>query len=344
MRSIVLGIWMLCLTATGYSYESPIKQDSPQAYVVVKGDTLWEISNRFLKSPWLWPEIWHENSQIHNPHMIFPGDVISLVYINGRPRLTIVRRGESGRTVKLTPKVRTMPAAAAIPAIPLKAINSFLMGSRIFNNKQSIYSAPYVFAAKQNRIISGSGDKVYAKGRVSALQGRSLGIYRSGDAITDPVSGELLGIVAHEVADANMVNSEGDVVTLKVMSSKKEVRPGDRVMPADTFKQVTSFFPRAPDAPVKGTIVSVMDAARNVGQYNTVIINKGQREGLQPGDILTIHKSMMVEDPVSGMNTRLPAERVGMVMVYRPFEKLSYGIVLTAMQDISVGDQLKSPE
>ena len=344
MRSIVLGIWMLCLTATGYSYESPIKADSPQEYVVVKGDTLWDISNRFLKSPWLWPEIWHANAQIHNPDMIFPGDVVSLVYIDGRARLTIVRRGQKGRTVKLSPKIRTMPAEAAIPAIPLKAINSFLMGSRIFNSKQALLSAPYVFASNQNRIITGVGDKVYVKGRVGTLQGRNLGVYRSGVTILDPASGEMLGIVAHDVANASMVTSAQNIATLKVLSSKKEIRPGDRVMPADTFKQVTSFFPRAPDAPIQGAIVSVMDAARNVGRYNTVIINKGQREGLQPGDVLTVHKSLMVKDPISGVNTKLPSERVGMVMVYRPFEKLSYGIVLTAMQDISVGDQLKSPE
>ena len=344
MRSILLGLWMLCLTATGYSYESPIKADSPREYVVVKGDTLWDISNRFLNSPWLWPEIWHANSRIHNPHMIFPGDVISLVYIDGRPRLTIVRRGQVGRTVKLSPKIRVMPAEAAIPAIPLKAINAFLMGNRIFNNQQTLLSAPYIFAARQNRIITGVGDKVYAKGRVGTLQGRSLGVYRSGEAISDPVSGELLGIIAHDIANASMVNSSSNVATLKVLSSKKEIRSGDRVIPADTFKQVTSFFPKAPDAPIEGTVVSVVDATRNAGRYNTVIINKGQREGLQPGDIFTIHKTLMTKDPVSGASTKLPPERVGMVMVYRPFEKLSYGIVLSAMQDISVGDQLKSPE
>lgn len=344
MRSILLGLWMLSLTATGYSYESPIKADSPQEHVVVKGDTLWDISNRFLKSPWLWPEIWHANSQIHNPDMIFPGDVISLVYIEGRPRLTIVRRGQAGRTVKLSPKIRTMPAESAIPAIPLKAINAFLVGSRIFDNKQTLFSAPYVFATRQNRLITGVGDKVYAKGQVSSLQGRNLGVYRPGEAVSDPASGELLGIIAHNVADASMVNTSSNVATLKVLSSRKEIRPGDRVIPADTFKQVTSFFPRAPDAPVEGSIVSVIDAARNVGRYNTVIVNKGQREGLKAGDILTIYKALTVKDPVSGADIKLPPERVGMLMVYRPFEKLSYGIVLSAMQNISVGDQLKSPE
>ena len=344
MRSFILGVLLTCVAASGFAYESPIKPDSPRDYVVTKGDTLWDISNRFLKSPWLWPEIWHANTQIHNPHLIFPGDVISLVYIDGRPRLTIVRRGESGRTIKLSPKIRTLPAEAAIPAIPLKAINSFLKSSRIFNNLQEMESAPYVFASRQQRIIAGEGDRIYARGRVNTLQGRSLGVYRSGEVISDPLSGELLGVVAMDIANAAMVKTSNDVATLRLVTSNKEVRSGDRVLPADNFSQTTTFFPRAPDAPVEGAVVSVLDGVHKAGQYNTVIINKGLREGLKPGDILTIHKSLLVKDPISGQNVKLPPERVGMVMVYRPFEKLSYGIVLSSLEDISIGDYIKSPE
>ena len=344
MRSFVLGVLLMCAATSGFAIESPIKPDSPRDYVVTKGDTLWDISNRFLKSPWLWPEIWHANNQIHNPHLIFPGDVISMVYIDGRPRLTIVRRGESGRTIKLSPKIRTLPAESAIPAIPLQAINSFLKSSRIFNNLQEMEAAPYVFAAKQQRIIAGEGDRVYARGRVNTLQGRTLGVYRSGDVISDPLSGELLGVVAMDIANAAVVKTTNDIATLRVVSSNKEIRPGDRVLPSDNFSQTTTFFPRAPDAPVEGAVVSVVDAVNKAGRFNTVIINKGMREGLKPGDILTVHKSLMVKDPISGQNIKLPPERVGMVMIYRPFEKLSYGIVLSSLEDISIGDYIKSPE
>ena len=141
MKNFVLGVLLTCVASSGFAFEGPIKSDSPREYIVTRGDTLWDISNRFLKSPWLWPEIWHANAQIHNPHLIFPGDVISLVYIEGRPRLTIVRRGESGRTIKLSPKVRTLPAESAIPAIPLQAIDSFLNSSRIFTNMQEMEAA-----------------------------------------------------------------------------------------------------------------------------------------------------------------------------------------------------------
>ncbi|MET4692298.1 LysM peptidoglycan-binding domain-containing protein [Endozoicomonas lisbonensis] len=344
MRSFVLGVLLACIAISGSAFESPIKPDSPREYIVTRGDTLWDISNRFLKSPWLWPEIWHANAQIHNPHLIFPGDVISLVYVDGRPRLTIVRRGESGRTIKLSPKVRTLPAESAIPAIPLQAIDSFLNNSRIFNNMQEMEAAPYVFATKQQRIIAGTGDRIYARGQVKALYGRTLGVYRSGKVISDPVSGELLGVVAIDIANAAMVKTSSDVATLRLIDSNMEVRAGDRVLPADTFSQMTAFFPRAPDAPVEGAVVSVLDGVDRVGRLNTVIINKGLREGLKQGDLLTVHKSLLVKDPVSGQNIQLPPERVGMIMVYRPFEKLSYGIVLLANEDISIGDNIKSPE
>lgn len=344
MRSFVLGVLLLCLTSIGYSYESPIKPDSPRDYVVTKGDTLWDISNRFLKSPWLWPEIWHANTQIHDPHLIFPGDVISMVYIDGRPKLTIIRRGESGRTIKLSPKIRTLPAATAIPIIPLKAIKAFLKSSRIFNNLEEMESAPYVFASRQERIISGAGDKVYARGRVDDLQGRKLGVYRSGERISDPVNGELLGVIALDIANASLVKTSSDIATLKIITSNKEVRPGDRVLPVGNFAQTTTFFPRVPDRPIAGVVVSVLESNKKVGRYNTLIINKGLREGLKQGDIFAVYKHLMAKDPLTGKSIKLPQEKVGMVMIYRPFEKLSYGIVLSALEEITIGDSLKSPE
>lgn len=342
MRRIIMGVLLLCLSVTGMAYESPIKADSPQDYVVQKGDTLWEISNRFLKSPWLWPEIWHANQQIHNPHLIFPGDMISLVYIDGKPRLTVVRRGESGRTIKLSPKVRKLPGESAIPAIPLGMINSFLNQSRIFNSKQELERAPYVFASRQERIINGAGDKIYARGRVDSLN-KDLTIYRSGEVILDPDTGEMLGVIGHNIASIDLLKVEDGVASLRVKKSHSEVRPGDRVVASEVFSQVTTFFPSAPDAPITGKIASALENIKKVGQYNTVILNVGEREGLKQGDILVVYKNVKVKDQMTGEMIQLPLERAGIVMVYRPFEKVSYGIVLTAFEEISVGDVIKSP-
>ena len=138
MRRFALAGILLCMSTLGLALDSPIKTDSPSRYTVEKGDTLWDISTTFLDSPWLWPEIWHANPQIENPHLIFPGDVISLVYINGQPRLMISSRGQSGRTIKLSPKVRVMPGESAIPAIPLSAVQSYLQGGHVFSSEEQL--------------------------------------------------------------------------------------------------------------------------------------------------------------------------------------------------------------
>ena len=342
MRRFALAAILLFMSSLGMAYESPIRTDSPNSYTVRKGDTLWDISNAFLKSPWLWPEIWHANPQIHNPHLIFPGDLVSLVYIDGRPRLTVVSRGNTGRTVKLSPKVRRLPAESAIPAIPLSAINAYLNNSRIFSSESELDKAPYIFAAKDGRSASSMGDKVYGRGSFSG-PGQNYEVFRKGMALIDPISGENLGIIGEEIASLNVKKVTGDVATLAIQEAKLEVRTGDRLILEEPFSLVTTFFPRAPDAPIDGAIVTNLNGSSKAARFDTVVINRGQRESLRQGDILAIYKTMQVTDEISNELITLPPERVGLVMVYRPFERLSYGIVLSASEDIESGDLLKSP-
>ena len=342
MRRFALAAILLIMSSLGMAYESPIRTDSPNSYTVRKGDTLWDISNAFLKSPWLWPEIWHANPQIHNPHLIFPGDLVSLVYIDGRPRLTVVSRGNTGRTVKLSPKVRKLPAESAIPAIPLSAINAYLNNSRIFSSESELGKAPYIFASKDGRSASSMGDKVYGRGEFSNL-GQNYEVYRKGMVLIDPVSGENLGIVGEEIASLNVKKVTGDVATLVIQEARREVRTGDRLVLEEPFSLVTTFFPRAPDAPIEGAIVTNLNGSSKAVRFDTVVINRGQRESLRQGDILAIYKTMQVTDEISNELITLPPERVGLVMVYRPFERLSYGLVLSASEDIESGDLLKSP-
>lgn len=167
---------------------------------------------------------------------------MSLIYIDGRPRLTILRRGHSGRTIKLSPKVRTLPAQAAIPAIPLSAIDAFLKSSRVFTSKLALDGAPYIFASRQERIISGAGDKVYARGRIGSLD-KNLDILRGADILRDPDSGEILGIIGHKVADASLQKVNNGIASLKIRTSLQEVKPGDKVVPADVFNLQTTFSP-----------------------------------------------------------------------------------------------------
>ena len=342
MRTFFLAVFLFGFSVFGQAHESPIRMDAPKSYHVSKGDTLWDISNAFLKSPWLWPEIWLANPQIHNPHLIFPGDVISLVYEDGRPRLTVMSRGAAGRTVKLQPKIRTLPVESAIPAIPLPAIRSYLRQSRVVNNLRELKQAPYIFASRDGRIATVEGQQVFARGRFSR-PGSRYEAFREGRSLTDPGNGENLGFVAHKIAELDVDNVQGDLATLTIKNSQRELKPGDRLLKEDGFNFVTTFFPRAPDIPVEGQIVTNLNNAKKTARFDTVIINRGQRESLRQGDILAIYKDNQVMDPFKKELINLPPERVGLLMVYRPYEKISYGIVLSASKAIEAGDSLKSP-
>ncbi len=342
MRSLFLAMTLLCIPYPGVALQSPLKTDSPESYTVQKGDTLWGVAEHFLESPWRWPEIWHSNPQIKNPHLIFPGDVVSLVYIDGKPKLTVSRRGETGRTIKLSPKIRTTPIEQAIPAIPLRLVDAFIRSSRIFSIREELSRAPHVFSSNSKKIAASTGDVIYARGRFPDSDGR-YEIFRKGKKLKDPRTGEVFGIIGHKAADASLSSFADGIGVLKVTDAKMHVMVGDRILEKDTFTPVTTFFPQAPVEPVTGKILGVLHGGRAIGQYDTIIVNLGARESLRQGDILVVQTTSKVKDPVKGDRVRLPPKDVGMVMIYRPFDKLSYGIVMSAIEDLKVGDYLSAP-
>lgn len=217
-----------------------LNPEHPDSYVVVKGDTLWDISAKFLKEPWLWPEIWHVNPQIENPHLIFPGDLLSLVYVDGQPRLN-VRRGDASNTVKLSPSMRSEPVDNAIPAIPLDEINAFLSKSR-FVDPGELEVAPYVVAGSKRNIVSGAGDEIYGRGEFEPGR-RVFGIYRQGKLYRDPSTDEVLGIQALDIGEAKKISQEGDVATLQLNRTTQEVRNGDRLLPNQDKPLTAEFQP-----------------------------------------------------------------------------------------------------
>ncbi|MGO0309560.1 LysM peptidoglycan-binding domain-containing protein [Endozoicomonas acroporae] len=332
------------MSSLGLAFDSPVKADSPSRYTVEKGDTLWDISTTFLDSPWLWPEIWHANPQIENPHLIYPGDVVSLVYINGQPRLMISSRGKPGRTIKLTPKIRVKPGESAIPAIPLSAVQSYLKGGHVFSSEEQLDNAPYVFAAKDGKLASGAGDKIYARGDFAGHNLR-FDVVRRGQQIVDPETDEMLGLIGIDVGTINLSHVREGVASMVVQDSRMEMKPGDRVVSQDASGLVTTFFPRAPAAPLEGIVTASLNNTKKVSKFDTVVINKGERERLRQGDVLAVYrKTEEALDPFTNEQVTLPSERIGLVMVYRPFEKMSYGIVLSAKEDIEVGYILRSPQ
>ncbi len=339
MRKILIGILFICLSAVSLADEVQLRSDHPDTHIVQKGDTLWDISSLFLKDPWLWPDLWHINPQIENPHLIYPGDKLRLVKINGQPKVIVAERGP----VKLLAEMRTQPLHAAIPAIPLEKINAFLSKSRIIENAKILEDAPYILASEDKRILAGAGDQVYARGDFK--EGVSAyGVYRAGDIYQDPVTKEILGMQARDIASIRQLDMNEDVGTFVVNRSAEEVRVGDRLLASEIGSLSSSFTPKSPNTKISGQIIAVEGALRNAGKMSVVILNQGEREGLQAGDVLEIRKvGEVVRDNVKKQTVQLPGRKAGLLMVFRVFDKLSLGIVLETSLALAVGDKVQNP-
>ncbi|KRW60986.1 LysM peptidoglycan-binding domain-containing protein [Pseudomonas sp. TTU2014-080ASC] len=341
MRKSLLAL--LLLAASGLvQAEVQLKDGHPDRYTVVKGDTLWDISGKFLTKPWKWPEIWHANPQVKNPHLIYPGDELSLVYIDGQPRL-MLNRGASRGTIKLSPQVRSTPMAEAIPTIPLEAINSFLLVNRIVDTPEQFERAPYIVAGNAERVVSGAGDRVYARGQFDA-NAPIYGIFRQGKTYIDPETKEFLGINADDIGSGEIVATEGDVGTLQLTRSTQEVRLADRLFPTEERPINSTFMPSEPQGEINGLILDVPRGVTQVGQFDVVTINKGLRDGLKEGNVLAIMKTgETVRDRVTGEAVKIPDENSGLLMVFRAYDKLSYGLVLRATRQLAIMDKVTNP-
>ena len=340
LKRLFIGFLVSLTMAVGVASADTLtlRPDHPTRYTVVKGDTLWDISARFLKDPWLWPKIWRVNPQIDNPNLIYPGDVIVLKYENGKPVLQV----ERGRqTVKLSPHTRTSPIEEAIPTIPVDAISQFLMHPRVLSEKD-IDSAGYVVADEDDRVITGASDTIYARS-LPDKHATDYDIYRIGDAYRDPETNDLLGYEALRVATAKVVKS-GDPTTLVIATSNRETLVGDRLLPAQPQGIEQYFQPHAPAKQVKGRIISVLDGVSRIGQYQTVVLNLGTDKGMAQGDVLAVYqKGETVHDTVEGGKVTLPDLRAGLVMVVKAFDHVSYALVMKAEKDMRIFDTVKNP-
>jgi len=339
MKKLLLGILTAGLIALNVMAGDvlQLKPDHPEEYVVKKGDTLWDISGRFLSKPWLWPELWEVNPQVENPHLIYPGDRLYLVWVDGMPRL----RRDAG-VVKLTPEIRSKPLDEAIPAIPLEDINAFLTRSRVVQ-PGDLEGAPYVLSGANKHVITGAGDTLFARGSFPAGERRFV-VFRGGEDYIDPVTEELLGVAAHEVGRGKLIGFEGDIASISVQSSNEEIRAADRLMPAHEQRVEASFYPSAPEGDLSGLIIAVEGGVTQIGYLDIVAINRGEREGVDIGNVFAIKKAgQIVRDPVTGEQVELPGARAGLLMVFRTFEKMSFAIVLNATRPLKVMDAIETP-
>lgn len=341
MRKTLVAL-LLAAAGTLAHAEALLKDGHPQNYTVVKGDTLWDIAGKFLTLPWKWPEIWHANPQVKNPHLIYPGDTLSLVYVDGKPQL-MLNRGSDRGTIKLTPGVRVTPIAEAIPTIPLDKINAFLISNRIVNSQAEFENAPYILAGNQESVVNAAGDRIFARGQFAEADKR-YGIFRPGKTYTDPVTGEFLGINADDIATAEKLDIDGDIATLVLMRTTQETRLGDRLMPNEERGVTSIFQPSEPSLPIDGVILDVPRGVTQIGAMDVVTLNKGSQDGLSEGNVLAIMKAgERVRDVVTGEFLHVPDQQAGFLMVFRAYDRLSYALVLKANRQLSINDRVVNP-
>ncbi|MGV8991593.1 MAG: LysM peptidoglycan-binding domain-containing protein [Thiobacillus sp.] len=288
MRQLVVSLALLLVTTPVLADTLKLQDNAPEKYVVVKGDTLWDISGRFLKDPWHWPQIWNMNrSEIKNPHWIYPGDMVVLDRSGKEPRLSLVKGNAGGMTtVKLSPGVRsTNISNDAIPAIPISVIHPFLSQPRVVP-KGAFDDAPFILGSNDERVVLASGDDAFATGGKPGVTRWNL--LRPGKALKDPESGEVLGYEVEYLGDARTL-VEGAPQKIRITRSTQEILPKDKLVEADNTTTY-EFVPHAPETKISGRIISAYGGMSDSGRYQTVVINRGRNDGLEEGHVLTVFR------------------------------------------------------
>ncbi len=332
----------------------------PETYIVQEGDTLWDISTVFLRDPWFWPEIWFKNPQVENPHLIYPGDTLAIIYIGGERKVQVLTRGaeeseleeselaettDGLKIVKVTPRVRSKSIDATIPVVPIDSIRH-LLDRPIVLDEATVKNSAYVLASLDNHLINSLNDKLYVRKLDTSLGGGRYQIYRPNRPLYDPITNELLGYEALYVGESKLL-LRGDPASVRVTRSNREILRDDRVMPIDNTNFERDFIPRPPSSKVSGHIVALLDAISQTGIYQTIAINLGSRDGLVSGNILRIRRTGDVvrdkreKDP--SFLVKLPDEQIGMAMIIRSFEKMSYALIMEADFPITLRDYVESP-
>lgn len=287
MRQFVITLALL-LSMPALADTLKLLDNAPDSYVVVKGDTLWDISGRFLKDPWRWPQIWNLNrAEIKNPHWIYPGDLIVLDRSGKEPRLSLVRGGKNGmRTVKLSPGVRAADiGGGAIQSIPIRVIHPFLSQPRVVP-EGAFDDAPFILGSNTERVVLAAGDDAFATGGKDGVT--RWNVLRPGKALKDPETGEVLGYEVEYLGDARTLVA-GAPQKIRITQSAQEILPRDKLVEADdstTFE----YLPHAPEGKINGRIISAYGGLTDSGRYQTVVINRGSRDGLEPGHVLSVFR------------------------------------------------------
>lgn len=364
-KKLYLLLVCLALSSNAIAETVTLNADHPDQYVVQKGDTLWDISAKFLQEPWHWPNIWKANPQIENPHLIYPGDIVTLVFVDGQPMLTVDGSGAvNNRNVKLSPTVRSEERDEAIHSIPVDAIQQFLRRPRIVTDEE-MKDWPYVVSSYDEHLISGSGNKLYVRGIPEDSTDTSYALYRKGSAYINPRKDkdEILGYEALYLGDV-VIEKKGDPSSVIVTLAKQEILNGDRLVAVSKEQASHEFIPSTPYGEVDANIISVIDGVAEIGQYQVVVVDVGEGDGVEVGNVLGIYQSgKIVKDEIATkVKTKkasplveylgrpnakpelieLPAEYAGVLMLFRTFENVSYGLVMEAVSAIHILDSVRN--
>jgi hypothetical protein len=352
-----LALFVLCGTAAAQAPSAPLalKADAPDRYVVVPGDTLWAISQRYTDSPWRWPELWGMNrEQIRNPHLIYPGNV--LILDRARGTLSIASgeasgtaRGTPSGTTKLSPRVRSEALAAKeVPSIPAAIIEPFLSRPLIVE-PDGLDKAPTIVGTQANRVIIATGSAAYVRGIPAAAE-ESYYVYRKGGPLVDPETKQTLAYEAIYLGTAQLTRP-GDPATVMLSSAVQEIGTGDKLVGVGRL-QVPNFTPHAPAKPVRARIMSIYGGVSRVGEagrHSIIALNRGRSDGLEMGHVLALftadETALDVSKPRGDPDSliKLPEERYGLVFVFRVFDRISYALVMNADRPVNIADVLQTP-
>ncbi len=351
--SIITLLTLACLSINVFADEIQLQKNAPHRHVVVKGDTLWGISGRFLQNPWLWPQVWKMNrAEIKNPHLIYPGDVVVLDTSGKYPQLRLLHE-----TITLEPGVRIEALEKeAIRTISPSVISPFLSQPLLIENDQ-LESAPRIIAAQDNRVILSPGTRVYIND-IAENKGIHWDIYRRGEKFIDPDTKEVLGTEAIYLGDLS-ITAFGAPASADITHAKEEIFVKDRLVAATNEFQ-ENFVPHAPENDVNGRILRIYGGVAEAGPSSVVSISLGKKDGLEEGHVLAISRyGRIISDPefketdiqsaadiANGLEpgqVKLPDERTGLLMVFRTFDRVSYGLIMNASNPIYTLDSVHTP-
>ncbi len=340
----IISALILAVTAVCASAADPLQlvDNPPDRHIVVKGDTLWDISGKFLKQPWRWPEIWQMNrDQIKNPHLIYPGDVVLLDMSSGSPRLRLGKKVGAG-TGKLQPTVYSKPIQQVVPSIPPNAIEPFISQPLVIEDGE-LNTGVKIVAMQEDRMLVGTGDSFYASGIPDASV-EKWHVFRKGKPLKDPGTGKIIAYEAFFLGNARLVKP-GEPALLRVSLAKEEIARGDRLIPAPE-PEIISYVPHRPEQDVSARVLGIYGGLREGGANSVVALNVGKNDGMEIGHVVALYRkrvSLDVDDSGRRTETPVPDERYGLAFVFRVFKGISYALVVESSKAVIVGDTARNP-